>query len=103
MNAIAEDACVEGSRIRPNRSWRDGSVSHARSQKACRRDFPFHVQDCSSSRHSEFDAEVETADAGAEAENGKIHTSPPKESIDNFTYEMSVYPDSKASAGEKEQ
>jgi hypothetical protein len=62
---------VKGSQIRPNRRFIHGFVFHARCQDFARKGFDLDKTDCSSIwlRHS--DAEVESADTGAQGQNVK--------------------------------
>lgn len=58
---------VEGVQVRPDRSWSQGCVRHARDQNRGGECFPLHETD-RARRHGKSDSEVEAADSGAEGE-----------------------------------
>ena len=70
IHAAAPQASIEGVEVCPNRRVIQGTVRNTRSQDFAGSDFVFHVADRpSASAQSAMHSEVETAGAGAEAED----------------------------------
>lgn len=70
LHAAAPRATIEGVQVPPNRRVIQGTVRNTRSQDFAGSDFVFHVADRpSASAQSAMHSEVETAGAGAEAED----------------------------------
>ena len=68
IHASTPRCAVEGGEVRPDRSLIHGAVLHTRDQDGGRVGFPLHETDGSCRGAGESDAEVESADAGAEGQ-----------------------------------
>lgn len=69
MNDSTPRSRIEGSCVRPDRSRMKPPRRHARDQACGGRGFPLHVSDTASSGLGNSDAELQSADAGAEGED----------------------------------
>lgn len=69
MNEATPWSSVEGGKVRPDRRLIQGAVRHARDKVRGGIGFPLHVSDAARSGLGDADAELEPADAGAEAEH----------------------------------
>ncbi|HYE98709.1 MAG TPA: hypothetical protein VEJ18_07345 [Planctomycetota bacterium] len=66
---------VEAAEIAPDSRVIQGAFLHASDQDCRREGFPFDVQNCSSARQSQSGGEVESSDAGTDAEDAEPSTS----------------------------
>lgn len=82
IHAATEASAREGSHITVDRRWSHDAALHLRDQISDGEGFPLHTSDCASRWDCQLDGSIETASAGAEADNveavgTKSHIRPP--------------------------